>query len=78
MSAEDHPPFSQTDLEPAPLRLPSQVPPHAGDASCLVIASRSLTSSLRTPTRDRSRASSISIAETDNITTTSSNDLIVL
>ena len=41
MSDEESPPLSETDLEPAPLRLPNHIPPHAGDASCIVIPSRS-------------------------------------
>ena len=41
MSDEELPPLSETDLEPAPLRLPTVLPPHAGDAACIVIPSRS-------------------------------------
>lgn len=53
MSDEELPPLSETDLEPAPLRLPTVLPPNAGDAARIVILSQSLTSSLRTPVRSR-------------------------
>jgi hypothetical protein len=65
MSEEVLPPLSETDIEPAPVRLPNNGPPHAGDAACIVIPSRSLTGSLRTPTIDRSRANSTDHHETE-------------
>ena len=79
MSNGDGPaPFSEVDIEPAPLRLPGQVPPHAGDAGCMIIPSRSLTSSLRTPVLGRSRTNSIDIRDTDdNESPSPANDLIV-
>lgn len=68
MSAEELPPLSETDLESAPLRLPAPLPPHAGEAACIVIPSRSLTSSLRTPVIERSRANSIDYSQSLDIT----------
>lgn len=77
MSDEDSPPLSETEIEPAPLRLPNSVPPHAGDAACIVIPSRSLTTSLRTPTIERSRANSIDSHQREDLTTSLPNDLII-
>ena len=53
MSDEELSPLFETDLELAPLRLPTVLPPNAGDAARIVILSQSLTSSLRTPVRSR-------------------------
>ncbi|CAF1048577.1 unnamed protein product [Rotaria sp. Silwood1] len=78
ISEEDLPPLSETDVEPAPLRLPNNGPPHAGDATCIVIPSRSLTSSLRTPNVERSRSNSIDDNESEDVLNSSSNDLITL
>ncbi|CAF1057093.1 unnamed protein product [Rotaria sordida] len=78
ISEEDLPPLSETDVEPAPLRLPNNGPPHAGDATCIVIPSRSLTSSLRTPNVERSRSNSIDDNETEEVLDPSTNDLIIL
>lgn len=73
MSDDYLPPLSETDIEHAPLRLPNTGPPHAGDATCIVIPSRSLTSSLRTPIIDRSRTNSVHDADNEIDVT---NDLI--
>ncbi|CAF1190088.1 unnamed protein product [Rotaria sordida] len=78
ISEEDLPPLSETDVEPAPLRLPNNGPLHAGDATCVVIPSRSLTSSLRTPNVERSRSNSIDDNETEEVLDPSTNDLIIL
>ncbi|CAF2994363.1 unnamed protein product [Rotaria sp. Silwood2] len=78
ISEEDLPPLSETDVEPAPLRLPNNGPPHAGDATCIVIPSRSLTSSLRTPNVNRSRTNSIDDNESEEVLNSSTNDLITL
>ena len=78
MSDEDSPPLSETNTEPAPLRLPNNVPPHAGDAACFVIPSRSLTTSLRTPVIERSRANSIDSHVREDLTTSLPADLIIL
>jgi hypothetical protein len=59
MADEDSPPLLGANSETAPLRLPSVGPPHAGDTTCIIIPSRSLTSSLRTPVIDRSRTNSL-------------------
>jgi len=76
MSEEDAPPLSETDIESAPLRLPANGLPHAGDAACIIIPSRSLTSSLRTPINERSRTNSMDYHGTENLTTSLPNDLI--
>ncbi len=77
MSEEDLPPLSETVTESAPLRLPNNGPPHAGDAVCIIIPSRSLTSSLRTPIIDRSRTNSIDHHETEEIPNSPTTDLII-
>lgn len=73
-----HEDLSDGDLEPAPIRLPSQGPPHAGDANCMVIPSRQLTSSLRTPRSDRSRRNSSDEDPSDLMTRSLPDDLIIL
>jgi hypothetical protein len=78
MTEEELPPLSETEVEPTPLRLPNNGPPHAGDASCIIIPSRLLTSSLRTPIDGRSRNNSIDYNETEEIPNSLTNDLIVL
>lgn len=78
MPEDELSPLSEDNVEPAPLRLPNNVPPHAGDAACIVIPCRSLTSSLRTPNLERSRANSIDYDETDELVNSSTSDLIVL
>jgi hypothetical protein len=78
MSEEDLPSLSETITEPAPLRLPSNVPPHAGDAACIILPSRSLTSSLRTPVIERSRTNSIDYNGTEDILNCSTDDLVIL
>ena len=78
MSEEDLPPLSETDVEPAPLRLPNNGPPHAGDAACIVIPSRSLTTSLRTPVLERSRSNSTETDEGAGMPAALTDDLIVL
>jgi hypothetical protein len=77
MSEEEAPPLSETNIEPAPLRLLTNGPPHAGDATCMIIPSRSLTSSLRTPVIERSRANSTDYHGTESLTTSLPNDLII-
>lgn len=78
MPEKDVPPLSETEVEPAPLRLPNRGPPHAGDPTCIVIPCRSLTASLRTPILDRSRTNSIDYHENEEILNSSTSDLIVL
>jgi hypothetical protein len=78
MTEEEVPPLSQTDTEPAPLRLQRDILPHAGDASCMIIPSRSLTSSLRTPSIERSRTNSVNDNESEEIINSSANDLNIL
>ncbi|CAF1936484.1 unnamed protein product [Rotaria magnacalcarata] len=76
MSDEELPPLSENEVEPAPVRLPNNGPPHAGDATCIVIPSRSLTSSMRTPVLDRSRHNSIDENEPEEVINSSTDDLI--
>lgn len=78
MSEEELPPLSETDVEPAPLRLRASGPPHAGDPTCIVIPSRSLTSSMRTPVIGRSRTNSIDTNHSETITDSSTDDLITI
>lgn len=78
MTEEEAPPLSQTDTEPTPLRITNHIPPHAGVADCIIIPSRSLTSSLRTPVSQRSRTSSFNDNETEEIINGSINDLSIL
>jgi len=73
MSDEEIPSLSQTDIEPAPLRLQSNLPPHAGDAACMIIPSRSLASSLHAPPIERSQTDSISGNETEDVVYASIN-----
>jgi hypothetical protein len=75
MSDEEVPPLSQTDVEPAPFRLQGNIPSHAGDPACILIPSRSLTSSLRTPPIAKSRTNSI---VQDEIEHYAINDPIIL
>jgi hypothetical protein len=77
MPEEDLPPLSETGIEPAPLRLPNFGPPHAGDAACIVIPSRSLPSSLRTSMIDQSRTNSIDYIETEGVRNSVPDDLII-
>ncbi len=78
MSDEEAPLLSQIDIEPTPLHLQSNIPPHAGVANCIIIRPRSLTSSLRTPTSERSRTNSVNANETEEIINSSTNDLTIL
>ncbi|CAF0724988.1 unnamed protein product [Adineta steineri] len=79
MSEEDLRPLSETETEPAPIRLRNNgLPPHAGDAACIIIPSRSLTTSLRTPVLDRSRSNSVDSDEIEQIPDTVTNDLIII
>lgn len=71
MSDEDSSSPIVIETEHAPLRLPNPGPPHAGDATCIVIPSRSLTASLRTPIENRSRTNSL------HDETEVTNDLII-
>ncbi len=77
MSEEDLPPLSETGIEPAPLRLPNYGLPHAGDATCIVIPSRSLPPSLRTSMIDQSRTNSIDYIVTEDVRNSLPNDLII-
>jgi hypothetical protein len=61
----------------ATLRLANGVLPHADDTTCLIIAARSLTSSIRTPCSDRSRTNSIDINDNDHSQDSLISDLIV-
>jgi hypothetical protein len=76
MSEEDAPPLSETGTEPAPLRIATNGPPHAGDAACIIIPCRSLTTSLRTPVIERSRTNSVDHHITESLTTSLPTDLI--
>ncbi|CAF3622046.1 unnamed protein product [Rotaria sp. Silwood1] len=69
---------SQVDTEPVPFRLESSTLPHTGDATCLIIASRSLTSSLRMPSIERSRTNSDDDNQTESIINSSINDLAII
>ncbi|CAF4230993.1 unnamed protein product, partial [Adineta steineri] len=76
---EDLRPLSETETEPAPIRLRNNgLPPHAGDAACIIIPSRSLTTSVRTPVLDRSRSNSVDSDEIEKIPDTVTNDLIII
>ncbi len=74
MSDEEVSPRSQTDIEPAQLRLQCDILPHAGDASFVIIPSRSLTSSLRTSSIGRSQANSTNDDGMEEIMNSSMND----
>ncbi|CAF4485730.1 unnamed protein product [Rotaria sp. Silwood2] len=78
MPDEDALRLSQTDTEPAPFRLESNILPRVGDAACLIIPSRSLTSSLRTPSMERSRMNSVDDDHMQEILNSSINDLDIL
>jgi len=78
MSDEEAPSLSQTDMEPTPLHLESNIPPYPGVANCIIILPRSLTSSLRTPTSERSRTNSVNVNETEEIINSPTNDLAIL
>ncbi|UJR14681.1 hypothetical protein I4U23_001674 [Adineta vaga] len=78
MSDEEVLTLSDAEVEPAPLRLTNNGPPHAGDVACIIIPSRSLTSSLRTPNLGRSRSNSTDGYETEDISTIVTDDLVIL
>jgi hypothetical protein len=79
MSNEEAPPFSQTNVEPTPLHLPSNLPPRAGVTDCMIIPSRSLISKIFTATDEEARLdNNDDDDEIRDIANTSTDDLPIL
>jgi hypothetical protein len=76
MSEEELPPPTEEVIEPAPVHVTTVGVPHIGDASCVVIPSRSLLTTIRTPPVNRSRSNSVDDNQTNPIQNPTTNDLI--
>ncbi|CAF0999792.1 unnamed protein product [Rotaria sordida] len=76
MSDEELLSLPQSDTEPASCHLDNNILSDAGNPSCLIISSRSLTSSLRTSSMERSRTNSVDDNQLEEMINSSVNDLV--